>query len=112
MSDTEEKKETIERKVSFQSLSSLDDTIECPICLDNFIEYFLADCKHAWCNQCNLNIEGNLCPICRQPFKKLCKPVKIYDQDDFNPVIITRRRRYTVRNRNRNLISNCFCNIQ
>ena len=96
-------------KISFQSISKKDDTIICPICFDKYVEYFIAECKHAWCHQCNLNIESNLCPLCRKPFKQ---PIKKINEEIYYvsyPVIRTRRIR---RNNVINNAFGCGCNIQ
>ena len=52
------------KKKSFQSLNIFE--IECPVCFEITSKYYLSPCKHAWCNNCNMNSEfERKCPICR-----------------------------------------------
>ena len=55
----------MKKNKSFQSINNLDK-IECPVCFEITDKYYLSPCKHAWCNNCNMNPAfPRKCPICR-----------------------------------------------
>lgn len=67
-------------------------TDNCPICLDKFKNTLTLNCGHKFNTSCLLQVENNLCPLCREPynyqnlgyeFKKICYGNHIYGYSPF-----------------------------
>lgn len=45
----------------------------CPICRDSPNDPTKIDCGHVFCRNCINKLEKKDCPVCRKPFKNLCR---------------------------------------
>ena len=60
--------------VSMATLRSVTQNLNCPLCMDTFVEATLLNCGHTFCRKClsqyddfHPEWDDMLCPLCREP---------------------------------------------